>query len=946
MRTAVTEHEGEATGPKVAPSGPPLGWSLLDGLAACDPRGVLELQRSAGNRAVAAALISGDRRRRSLSRVIEETDAGALAGSPRLTSPRFSDQARLQACFADRARLTMGAQDSVDDHSVSAVQQALIDLGYHLGPSGADGIYGNLTWNAVKAFKQDQTLGWESMGDVGPGTMRRLDTLFPEEGRPPCDLDEVLDEASPQAAVSASPSLVVARSMRTLARAPAAGVTAPPGAVAASGGHSAVGTPGDGVVEIPFKGSVAESLFNIARWMHAPGQSVDENRAAAAVQKVLSDPDTQLNVTDDPVFCHNKAGWCPVPLHAYEEWARLKGKTKMRVGPGPIKTLCDELGVSPQAASAAAKDEEQFGKTLDAAQDWLFFGQPSVPHDPEQADADSRKAREKRMPVNRDDAVLENPQYAKLYVTMMKAKVGLGVDESTLTPDNGLSTKNVSDIIAGNATRRYLTDLFEQGLKEYRDAGGTDVAGGYVILEASLWDQVLWGNPTAIRNELMIGIGKPERQLGLVYKYDGILYYNEQGEPMTSFSGTGYRDPGFKGTAKDPGFINLDWIADPELRGFLKLLHDTFKTPTMIIAKGAEAYAENFDDVNDLIRSGLADEIKDELEDAIKVMIGFLLYRAASMALMRQPHPWLKAIGAGMEVTAEAAGYLLQIEFIGSTEDKLVRAGYHLAKVVPRDKDGNMDDLSRMEMTIAADRIRPMVAEIATMIIMAVGERVAKGPKPKAKAEFEAITKNGKRMRLKCTFCELVEVAAEFTQSVFKEIYETTRAETGAAEGEVLHHPDYKSVELHPDGSMYGDHGELTKLLNKYKWSGKRSGHRATFESHHLMENHQMERFGVPENKGRAVALDSDDHKVFSAWMRGLLDRRTVMDVDELYTLSRDMYQMNGHPEFIDEMDIFMRKWKDVIRDRYASGQKDIPGVRRADFPQRRDRVLKFLDDF
>jgi hypothetical protein len=62
--------------------------------------------------------------------------------------------------------------------SVEKVQQALLDLGYNLGPSGADGIYGQKTWDAVKQFKANEGLGFENMGDVGPGTMHRLDELF------------------------------------------------------------------------------------------------------------------------------------------------------------------------------------------------------------------------------------------------------------------------------------------------------------------------------------------------------------------------------------------------------------------------------------------------------------------------------------------------------------------------------------------------------------------------------------------------------------------------------------------------------------------------------------------------------------------------------------------------------------------------------------------------
>lgn len=119
-----------------------------------------------------------------LAHTIQQTHAGEVPktnlqrtiGEGRdLTSPRFAGDPILEACYDDEARLTKGAQGE----SVRKVQQALIDLGYDLGPTGADGIYGDFTWNAVKKFKADENLGWEYMGDVGPGTMRRLDELFP-----------------------------------------------------------------------------------------------------------------------------------------------------------------------------------------------------------------------------------------------------------------------------------------------------------------------------------------------------------------------------------------------------------------------------------------------------------------------------------------------------------------------------------------------------------------------------------------------------------------------------------------------------------------------------------------------------------------------------------------------------------------------------------------------
>jgi hypothetical protein len=372
--------------------------------------------------------------------------------------------------------------------------------------------------------------------------------------------------------------------------------------------------------------------------------------------------------------------------------------------------------------------------------------------------AESHRAGQKRLRVRGSDERLKNGELARLYVQMVKSKFGtLGVDESTIHPENGLTPEDVARIVGGDPKRRFLTDVFTQGAQQYREAGGTDIVVDFALLEASLWDQIVWGNPTAVRNELFIGRGKPERSLGigLVYKYDGTLYYDPQGNPMPSFSGAGFRDPGFRGTAKDPGFLNVAAIQDETLRGFLKLLHDSFKTPTLIIGKGAEAYWANMEEVNSKIREGLDEAIKDDLEEAIKVLIGFMLWRAVSMALTRQPHPWLKAIGAGMEALAIAAGYALDIEFLGSTEEKLVKAGFHLAKVVPKNDKGEMDEISKLELFVAAGIIRPMVAQIATMLVLKAGEKVARGPKPKAKTEFERVTKEGRRSALECTFCEI-----------------------------------------------------------------------------------------------------------------------------------------------------------------------------------------------
>jgi peptidoglycan hydrolase-like protein with peptidoglycan-binding domain len=125
--------------------------------------GLLALQAAAGNRAVSA-----------------------LVAGPALQSPRFVGDARLEACANNRSRLAVGDTGA----SVGKVQQALVDLGrpYDLGKSGAahngvDEIYGPRTAGAVRAFKTDEGLGSTQQGDVGPGTIRRLDGLFGIQGQ-------------------------------------------------------------------------------------------------------------------------------------------------------------------------------------------------------------------------------------------------------------------------------------------------------------------------------------------------------------------------------------------------------------------------------------------------------------------------------------------------------------------------------------------------------------------------------------------------------------------------------------------------------------------------------------------------------------------------------------------------------------------------------------------
>lgn len=155
----------------------------------------LALLSAAGNRAMARALARpmGPVRGRGLTpdgavraRLLQRT----IGDGHDLSSPRFRGDEDLEACFDDEARLTMnglgqaGARKVESGDGVRKVQEALVELGY-LTAGDVTGTYTQATWDAVKRLKHDNSLGWEEMGDVGPGTMAFLDRRFAPNPTPP-----------------------------------------------------------------------------------------------------------------------------------------------------------------------------------------------------------------------------------------------------------------------------------------------------------------------------------------------------------------------------------------------------------------------------------------------------------------------------------------------------------------------------------------------------------------------------------------------------------------------------------------------------------------------------------------------------------------------------------------------------------------------------------------
>ena len=87
-----------------------------------------------------------------------------------LTNPRFAGDPVLEACLAGEHRM-MAPETGP---AVAKVQQALLDLGFALPVSGADGAFSGETAAAVAAYKTDREI-FPNDPVVGPKTMMSLD---------------------------------------------------------------------------------------------------------------------------------------------------------------------------------------------------------------------------------------------------------------------------------------------------------------------------------------------------------------------------------------------------------------------------------------------------------------------------------------------------------------------------------------------------------------------------------------------------------------------------------------------------------------------------------------------------------------------------------------------------------------------------------------------------
>ncbi|RYZ03507.1 MAG: DUF4157 domain-containing protein [Myxococcales bacterium] len=391
-----------------------------------------------------------------------------------------------------------------------------------------------------------------------------------------------------------------------------------------------------------------------------------------------------------------------------EEWERTR-TSSFYLDTALAELLSRQLGLAPAALQAQAPN----GTTSDE--------ESVLTHGPAPAAARRGERAAKELgpiaPTHADWLVFEsNEPLARLYLRLMEHYAGLRLtDVNNGAAAGGFSVDELNALLAGDRHLQHFTDLIAQAFAEYRDAGGTDLEVFSTLIERIL-EQFVWGNPTATRNQLKIGVGWPEQRLGIVDRGSELLLYDGLAAPLPSFAGTMMRDHGFIGAQQAQEFgINIADIEDPGLRQLLNALRQQFGDPTRMVGQAARVYFQNTELVNARVQEGLSTEVKQRFLDALPIFIGFLAGHGLATLLMASANPIGAGIGLALRGLLTAAGYLLQIEFLGSAMHRLLSAAAHLSRV-HRNDDGSLTALSQHHLDEAAAPIRSMVADLALTV--------------------------------------------------------------------------------------------------------------------------------------------------------------------------------------------------------------------------------------
>ncbi len=188
--------------------------------------------------------------------------------------------------------------------------------------------------------------------------------------------------------------------------------------------------------------------------------------------------------------------------------------------------------------------------------------------------------------------------------------------------------------------------------------------------------------------------------------------------------------------------------------------------------------------------------------------------------------------------------------------------------------------------------------------------------------------------------------SAETARDVFKDVYQGLKKGGLKPSGRNRAiRPDpsrYPSVEIMPNGDVWGTYADVLKYAQESGLTAVRKGDASTIEAHHLTEKHSMQYFGISDDEGLSIALEASDHSKFTTELPRIRTRELFYDIDEVFKAHAEMYESLGHPEWVPQLKKFLRAHKDTILGVYK--QKLVPGAHLADYPQRLRRVTRFLN--
>jgi hypothetical protein len=185
--------------------------------------------------------------------------------------------------------------------------------------------------------------------------------------------------------------------------------------------------------------------------------------------------------------------------------------------------------------------------------------------------------------------------------------------------------------------------------------------------------------------------------------------------------------------------------------------------------------------------------------------------------------------------------------------------------------------------------------------------------------------------------------AREAGRRIYRQLARAGHSTEGSARVIRPSRKSYPTVEVRPNGDVFGNWDDLNRYLADAGLTGSRKGGATTLEAHHLVEDRLVKPYGISHGEGWCVALEAVEHAEISRELpRWLPQNVSVYDIDHIVLASERMYRDLGYSEFVPHVRAFVRQHRQTIRGLYT--QRRVPGASQPDFNARLRRVLKFVD--